>query len=60
MITHEELIMIKDLFEEKSLSEVESKLLEKIKILIDFDDLQSEYDKKRKELSEKLQENSSK
>lgn len=60
MITHEELIMIKDLFEEKSLSEEESKLLEKIKILIDFDDLQNEYDKKRKELSEKLQENYSK
>lgn len=54
MITHEELIIIKDLFEEKTLSEKEQKVLDKINLLIEFDDFEIDYQNKRKDFSDRL------
>lgn len=54
MITHEELLIIKDLFEEKTLSDEEQKVLDKINLLIEFDDFEIDYQNKRKEFSDRL------
>lgn len=58
MIKHEELITIKDVFNElgnvRELTDVEKDIITKMEILIEFDDLQSGYDEKRKEISDKL------
>ena len=54
MISHEELIIIKDLFEEKTLSDEEQKVLDKINLLIEFDDFEIDYQNKRKEFSDRL------
>lgn len=54
MISHEELLIIKDLFEEKTLSDEEQKVLDKINLLIEFDDFEIDYQNKRKEFSDRL------
>ena len=54
MITHEELLIIKDLFEEKTLSDKEQKVLDKINLLIEFDDFEIDYQNKRKDFSDRL------
>lgn len=54
MISHEELLIIKDLFEEKTLSDKEQKVLDKINLLIEFDDFEIDYQNKRKEFSDRL------
>ena len=60
MIKHEELITIKNVFNEleniRELSEIEKDIITKMEILIEFDDLQTSYDSKRKEISDRLNE----
>lgn len=55
MFTNDELIIIQTLLEDiKDLTIDESRLLDKIHILVEFDEVQKEYDEKRKSLSDKL------
>ncbi len=55
MFTNDELIIIQTLLEDiKDLTIDESRLLVKIHILVEFDEVQKEYDEKRKSLSDKL------
>ena len=55
MFTNDELIIIQTLLEDiKDLTIDESRLLDKIHILVEFDEVKKEYDEKRKSLSDKL------
>lgn len=53
MLTIEDIKLIKKLLED---NKVESKLLEKINKILEFDTVQTEYDEKRKEFSKYIQE----